>query len=63
VTVTADGRYALISNRNKNSAVPPHHGGSGGPGLLTVIDIATHAIVKTIEMEPDCYSVVTYEID
>jgi YVTN family beta-propeller protein len=63
VTVTADGRYALISNRNKNSAVPPHHGGSGGPGLLTVIDVATHAIVKTIEMEPDCYSVVTYEID
>lgn len=63
VTVTADGRFALISNRNKNSAVPPHHGGSGGPGLLTVIDIATNVIVKTIEMEPDCYSVVTYETD
>lgn len=62
VTVTADGRYALISNRNKNSAVPPHHGGSGGPGLLTVIDVATHAIVKTIEMQPDCYSVVTVSV-
>ena len=57
VTFSKDGKYVYITNRNKNGAVPPHHGGSGGPGLLTVIEVATNTILKTIELQPDCYSV------
>ncbi|MBL7993905.1 beta-propeller fold lactonase family protein [bacterium] len=57
VAFSKDGKYVYVSNRNKNGAVPPHHGGTGGPGLLSVIDVATNTIIKTIELQPDCYSV------
>lgn len=57
VAFSKDGKYVYIANRNKNGAVPPHHGGSGGPGLLTVIEVASNTIIKTIELLPDCYSV------
>ncbi len=57
VAFSKDGKRVYIANRNRNGAVPPHHGGSGGVGLLTVIDAATHTIIKTIELPPDCYSV------
>ncbi len=57
VAFSKDGKYVYIANRNKNGAVPPHHGGTGGPGLLTVIEVATNTIIKTIELQPDCYSV------
>jgi DNA-binding beta-propeller fold protein YncE len=56
VRISRDGRYVYVTNRNKNGAIPPHHGGSGGPGLLTIIETATNKIVKTIEMQPDAYT-------
>jgi len=61
VAVSEDGKFVYVSNRNKNGAVIPHHGGSGGAGLLTVIDVATNTIVKTIELLPDAYSVFEWE--
>ncbi|MCB0834125.1 MAG: beta-propeller fold lactonase family protein [Bacteroidetes bacterium] len=57
VTVSRDGRYVYVVNRNKDAAVPPHHGGTGGPGLLTVIEVASNKIIKTVELPPDAYSV------
>ncbi len=60
IVVSADGKYVYVTNRNKNGAVIPHHGGSGGPGLLTIINALTNEIVKTIELEPDAYSVKTW---
>ncbi|MBL7958975.1 beta-propeller fold lactonase family protein [bacterium] len=57
VAFSKDGKYVYVANRNKNGAVPPHHGGTGGPGLLSVIEVATNTIIKTIELQPDCYSV------
>ncbi len=57
ISVSADGKFVYVANRNKNGAIPPHHGGSGGPGLLTIIDTQTNEIIKTIELEPDAYSV------
>lgn len=58
VAVSRDGLRVYVSNRNLFGSVPPHHGGAGGVGLLSVIDIATNLIVKTIELQPDAYSVV-----
>ncbi len=58
VAVSRDGLRVYVSNRNLFGSVPPHHGGAGGVGLLSVIDVATNLIVKTIELQPDAYSVV-----
>lgn len=57
VRISKDGKYVYVTNRNKNGAVLPHHGGSGGPGLLTVIEVSSNTIIKTIEMQPDAYTV------
>lgn len=60
VAISLDGKTAYIANRNKNAAVPPHHGGGGGPGLITVIDVSSLTILQTIEVTPDCYSLISH---
>ncbi|HNC47874.1 MAG TPA: hypothetical protein PLH27_02725 [bacterium] len=57
VSVSPDGSLVYVSNRNKDGAIIPHHGGSGGTGLITVIDVSTNKILKTLEVDPDAYSV------
>jgi len=53
VAISDDGRYAYVSNENTNDVIPPHHGGSGSDGTITVIDVETNQIVKSLAVELD----------
>jgi YVTN family beta-propeller protein len=59
VSVSRDGRYVYVTNRNRTGGVPGHHGGTGG-GFVSVIEVMTDQLIKTIELPPDAYSVITY---
>jgi len=53
VAFSPDGRYAFVTNENVDGTAPPHHPTEGGgpAGNLTVIDTATRAVVKVLELE------------
>jgi YVTN family beta-propeller protein len=53
VAISDDGRYAFVSNENTNDVIPPHHGGSGNLGAITVIDVETNQVVKSLVVELD----------
>lgn len=55
VAFTADSRYAFVSNENTNGAIPQHHPTQSGGrnGSITVIEVGTNRIVKTLEVEED----------
>jgi YVTN family beta-propeller protein len=53
VAITDDGRHVYVSNENTSGTLPPHHGGEGGNGSITIIDTATNLVVKSLEVERD----------
>jgi DNA-binding beta-propeller fold protein YncE len=53
VAITDDGRYVFVTSENTNGAAPPHHGGTGNNGRVTVIEVATNRVLKSLEVEVD----------
>lgn len=53
VAITDDGRYAFVSSENTNDVAPPHHGGTGDNGRVTVIEVGTNRVLKSLEVEVD----------
>jgi YVTN family beta-propeller protein len=54
IAFSPDGRFAFVTNENATGAAPQHHPTQGGGrnGNIMVIDTATRAVVKVVELEP-----------
>ncbi len=55
VAITPDGRYAFVTSENTNGTIPQHHPTEGGghDGSVTVIEVGTNRIEKTLTVEVD----------
>lgn len=63
IAFTHNGRYAYVTNENLDGSFEAHHPTEQGsnPGNVQVIDTATFAVIKTIEVEVDPTGVVVVE--
>lgn len=54
IAFSPDGRYAFVTNENRDGTAPQHHPTQGGGqnGNLAIIDTALRKVVKVIELEP-----------
>ncbi|MDZ7343784.1 MAG: beta-propeller fold lactonase family protein, partial [candidate division KSB1 bacterium] len=63
IAFTPNGRYAYVTNENLDGSFEAHHPieQGGNPGNVQVIDTATFAVIKTIEVEVDPTGIVVVE--
>jgi len=52
IDITEDSRLVYVSCENSGGTDPPHHPvvGSTAPGYLTIIDVNTQSVIRTIEV-------------